>query len=396
MLEDTTLSWDISMPREPLKFTQQIEYLSVLDENGKLDKKLEPKLSDDELKTMYRYMLLARRADERFVKLQRQGRIGTFPQCTGHEAISMGSIMSINKDDWSVWGFRELAGMLYRGWKIETILLLWAGFEQGTIPPEGVNDLPICVPVATQLLHASGLGMGINYKNDKKVVLCYFGDGGTSEGDWHEGINFAAVYNAPCVFICENNQFAISVPLEKQMKSETVAQKATAYGIPGIRVDGNDVLAMYAATKEAVERARNGGGPTLIEALTYRITPHTTADDPKKYRSEEECAVWAKREPMIRFKQYLEAKGLINDKVIAKWEEEIDEIIKAGVQASEELAKSEELMDPMQMFDYMYAEMPPYLQKQKDELAKHLGKSSQNPRPAASGVGHTSAQRRGG
>lgn len=201
--------------------------------------------------------------------------------------------------------YRELAGLLYRGWSIETILLYWNGYEEGARPPEGVNDLPVCVPIASQLLHASGIGMAMNLRKDKGVVMTYFGDGASSEGDTHEAMNFAAVYNAPVVFVCLNNQYAISVPIAKQMKNETIAQRAIAYGMPGIRVDGNDVLAVYVATQEAVERARRGEGPTLIEGLTYRFTPHTTADDPKRYRSDEECQLWTKREPLSRFHKYL-------------------------------------------------------------------------------------------
>src|SRR5579885_1131472 len=289
------------MPRKTLEIHQKIEYLSILDENANLDKKLEPEIPAETLKTMYRYMLMGRRTDERMLKMQRQGRLGTFPQSAGHEAISMGSIVNINRDDWHVPAYRELAGMLYRGWPIENIILFWNGFEEGTRPPEGVNDLPVCVPIASQLPHAAGIGMAMNIRGDKKVVLTYFGDGAASEGDCHEALNFASVFKAPVVFICLNNQYAISVPLTRQMNCETVAQRAIAYGIPGIRVDGNDVLAVYAATKEAVARARAGEGPTLIEGLTYRVTPHTTADDPKRYRSDAECDEWMKKEPLIRF-----------------------------------------------------------------------------------------------
>ena len=171
------------------------------------------------------------------------------------------------------------------------------GFEEGAQPPEGVNDLPICVPVASQLLHAAGLGMAMNVQGDKKVVMTYMGDGATSEGDCHEALNFASVFQAPVVFVCLNNQFAISVPIAKQMRNKTIAQRAIAYGMPGIQVDGNDVLAVYSATKEAVERARRGEGPTLIECMTYRYTPHTTADDPKRYRSEEEAQTWMNVSP---------------------------------------------------------------------------------------------------
>ncbi len=362
------------MPRKPIDLPYVIEYLSILDEKNNLDKELEPKLSNAELKKMYRFMLKARRSDERMLNMQRQGRIGTFPQSSGHEAISLGSTFTVKADDWVVPAYRELAGMLYRGWPLETILLYWAGFEEGAQAPVNVNDLPMCVPVASQLLHAAGIGMAMNIKEEKKVVLTYFGDGSSSEGDCHEALNFAAVFKAPVVFICLNNQYAISVPFERQCKAETIAQKSIAYGMPGIRVDGNDVLAMYVATKEAVERARRGEGPTLIEALTYRFTPHTTADDPKRYRSEEDTQVWREREPLARFAAYLETKGAMSAAERALMEEEVDAEIKAAVKAMEELAKSEELLNPLNMFNYMYEEMPSNLVEQKDELAKHLQK----------------------
>jgi pyruvate dehydrogenase E1 component alpha subunit len=382
------------MPRKPIDLPCKIEYLSVLDENGDVDKELEPRLSADDLKKMYWYMTLARQTDERMLKLQRQGRIGTFPQTSGHEAISMGSIYAIDSSDWNVPAYRELAGMLYRGWPIETILLYWGGFEEGNRIPDGVNDLPYCVPVASQLLHAAGIGMAMNIKGDKKVVVTYFGDGASSEGDFHEALNFASVFSAPVIFVCENNQYAISVPLSRQMKAETVAQRSISYGIPGVRVDGNDVLAVYVAASEAVARARKGQGPSLIEGLTYRVTPHTTADDPKKYRSEEEVEQWLKRDCLIRFRKYLVKKGVYSESDIKKVDEEIDSKVKDGVQRFEELARSEELLDPLPSFDYMYAQTPEFLQRQKQELAEWLNKEKKS--SGSAGKAQAETARRGG
>ncbi|MBI5174471.1 MAG: pyruvate dehydrogenase (acetyl-transferring) E1 component subunit alpha [Candidatus Obscuribacter sp.] len=361
------------MPRKPIELPQ-IEYMSILDEDAVVDKALEPKIAEEELKNIYRYMLLARRTDERMLMMQRQGRLGTFPQSSGHEAISMGSCIHLKKSDWHVPAYRELAGLLYRGWSIDSTLLYWNGFEEGARPPEGVNDLPVCVPIASQLLHAAGIGMGMNLRGEKGVVMTYFGDGASSEGDTHEAMNFAAVYQAPVVFMCLNNQYAISVPLSKQMRNATLAQRAIAYGMPGIRVDGNDVLAVYVAAKEAVERARAGEGPTLIEGLTYRFTPHTTADDPKRYRSEEECNLWTKREPLNRFKKYLLNKGVYTEAQLTALEEELDAEIKAAIARTEAAAVSEELSNPLAMFDYLYADMPPYLNEQREELKSHLEK----------------------
>ncbi len=362
-----------AMPRKPIELPQ-IEYMSILDEDAVVDKALEPKIAEEELKNIYRYMLLARRTDERMLMMQRQGRLGTFPQSSGHEAISMGSCIHLKKSDWHVPAYRELAGLLYRGWSIDSTLLYWNGYEEGARPPEGVNDLPVCVPIASQLLHAAGIGMGMNLRGEKGVVMTYFGDGASSEGDTHEAMNFAAVYQAPVVFMCLNNQYAISVPLSKQMRNATLAQRAIAYGMPGIRVDGNDVLAVYVAAKEAVERARAGEGPTLIEGLTYRFTPHTTADDPKRYRSEEECNLWTKREPLNRFKKYLLNKGVYTEAQLTALEEELDAEIKAAIARTEAAAVSEELSNPLAMFDYLYADMPPYLNEQREELKSHLDK----------------------
>lgn len=371
------------MPRKPLDVPTNIEYISVLDENGDVDKSLEPKIPHDELKQWYRWMLLGRRVDERLLKLQRQGRIGTFPQASGHEAIALGTIVAINKPDWFVPAYRETTGFLYRGWTIETILLYWMGFEEGAVPPEGMLDTPICVPVASQLQYATGIGMANNIKGENKVVITYFGDGASSEGDAHEALNFASVFKAPVIFVCLNNQYAISVPLSRQMNCQTVAQRAIAYGMPGIRVDGNDVLAVYVATKEAAERARRGEGPTLIEGLTYRYTPHTTADDPNRYRKEEEAKAWAAKEPLIRFRKYLELKGVLNAQMVQSMEDEIEQLIQDSIKNVERMVQEPPYADPLVMFDYLYADMPESLQKQRDELAKFLGRDTESKPPAS-------------
>jgi pyruvate dehydrogenase E1 component alpha subunit len=360
------------MPRTPIKISAEIDYLSILDEHGKIDKSLEPNLSAEQLKTLYHYMLLSRRLDERMLILQRQGRISTFAQCTGHEAISLGAAFAINKADSLVPYYREMPGMIYRGWPIENFLLYWNGFEEGAIVPAELNDLPYCVPISSQLLHAVGMGMAINIKNEKRVVVVFFGDGAASEGDCHEALNFATVFNVPVIFMCVNNQYAISVPLSRQMKAKTIVQRAVAYDMPGIRVDGNDILAVYSATQEAVTRAREGGGPTLIEAVTYRLAPHTTADDPKRYRADDEVAVWQKREPLIRFRQYMYDKKIISKEEEEKLEEQISNQIKAALEKEEALAKNAELTNPLHIFDYSYAEIPPCVQRQRNELEDYL------------------------
>jgi pyruvate dehydrogenase E1 component alpha subunit len=350
------------MPRIALEPRFQVEHLSVLDSEGNLDAALEPKLSADELKSLYRAMVLGRRLDERMVRLQRQGRVGTFAPIKGQEASQIGSVFALRKADWMVPSFRETAAMIWRGWPIEKLLLFFAGHVEGGRPADDQHDLPITIPVATQLPHAVGLAYAAQYRGDDAVVMTYFGDGATSEGDFHEAMNFAGVWHVPVVFVCQNNQWAISVPLKKQTHSRTIAQKALAYGLPGIQVDGNDVLAVYAAAREAVDRARAGDGPTLIECVTYRLGVHTTADDPSKYRSEEEVTMWEKKDPLTRFRAYLEQRSLLESDI----ESQIDAEIVDAVQRFEATPPP----DPLTMFDHAYAELTPDLEAQRAELAE--------------------------
>ncbi len=352
------------MPRTRLEPQFAIEYLSILDSDGNLDTALEPELSGADLKRLYRAMLLGRRLDERMLRLQRQGRIGTFAPIKGQEASQLGSVFTLRPTDWMVPSFRETAAMLWRGWPIERFLLFFAGYLEGGQPGPEQRDLPITIPVATQLPHAVGLAYAIQYKGDDAVVMAYCGDGATSEGDFHEALNFAGVWHSPIVFMIQNNQWAISVPIKKQTHSRTIAQKALAYGFPGIQVDGNDVLAVYAASREAVERARAGGGPTLIECVTYRLGVHTTADDPTKYRSDEEVKAWERKDPLTRFVTYLEKKNLFEQGL----EEQVDAEIARAVKAFEETAAA----DPLGMFDHAYGELPPHLQQERAELEARL------------------------
>jgi len=291
-----------------------VSHLQILDENGQVDTKLEPKLADDQLLTMYRWMRLARELDERMLKLQRQGRLGTFPPNTGQEAISIPVALAMQEKDWFVGAFRELGGRLVRGEPLTATLHYYNGWEEGNIlPDKDLRILPTSVIIGTQCQHAVGLAYGSRYLGEDSATVCFIGDGGTSEGDFYESLNFAAVWNVPVVFIIQNNQWAISHPRSGQTISETLAQKGVAAGIPCAQVDGNDPLAVHVAVNEALDRARNGDGPTLIEAVTYRLMMHTTADDPKKYRQEaEEKEAWAK-EPLLRFRKYLTDKKLWND-----------------------------------------------------------------------------------
>lgn len=359
------------MPRKRVDLPENIEYLSILDEDGNLDSELEPDLSDELLRGLHRVMLLSRRFDERMLKLQRMGRIGTFAPIKGQEASQLGVVAAMRDSDWMVPSFRETGAFLYRGTPMESILLVNGGYYQGNEFPEDTTDLPVAVPVGTQPLHAVGIGYGIKFDGKDDVVTTFFGDGATSEGDFHEAMNFAGVYQTPTVFVCQNNQWAISVPRSMQTKSKTLAQKAVAYGMPGIQVDGNDVLAVYAAAQEAVERARNGGGPTFIECVTYRLSVHTTADDPTKYREEDEVEKWEKRDPLPRFQNYLKDKGILSDADVESLEGEIVDEIQDAVDAAEKRMK--ELGDEeLSMFDHIYADMPPHLREQREELKAEL------------------------
>jgi pyruvate dehydrogenase E1 component alpha subunit len=365
------------MPREKIDLPHHVEYLSILDKDGNVDEELEPDIPEDLLQKLHRFMLLGRRFDERMLRLQRQGRIGTFAPIKGQEASQIGPVATLREDDWMVPAFREAGAMIWRGQSMDGILLLYGGYNQAGEIPEGINNLPVAVPVGTQILHAVGLAYGMKYRGDDRVAMTFFGDGATSEGDFHEGLNFAGVFQTPVVFVCQNNQWAISVPRNHQTRSETLAQKALAYGLPGIKVDGNDILATYIAAQEAVERARSGDGPTLIECVTYRRSVHTTADDPSRYRSEEEVEKWEERDPITRFQTYLKDKGLLSDETLEELEEEIDQEIRDAVERTEK--RMEELADgAMVMFDNLYAELPDYVREQREELERELAAKEGN------------------
>ena len=264
--------------------------------------------------------------------------------------------------------FRELGAWLVRGVPLKNIFLYWYGNEWGSHMPEGVKVLPISVPIASQLQHAAGIGIANNIKREKNVVVTYVGDGGTSHGDFHEAINFAAVFNAPVIFIIQNNQYAISTKREIQTKSETLAQKAIAYGIPGILLDGNDICAIYAATKKAIDRARNGEGPTLIEAYTYRLGAHTTSDDPTLYRDQEEVEEWKEKDPILRFKKYLLNKNLISEEWDENLRKELEEIVVSTFEEIENKSDTE-IED---IFKYHFEKMPPQLEEQLREYKEFL------------------------
>jgi pyruvate dehydrogenase E1 component alpha subunit len=370
------------MPRETIETRTQVELLSILDEDGELDDSLEPDLSDERLERMHRQMRLARRFDERMLSLQRQGRIGTFAPVKGQEAAQVGSAAALAEDDWIVPAYREIAVHAWLETPLEGMLLYNAGYNEGGHVPDDQRILPNAVPVGTQMIHAAGLAYGLRVRERDEIVLTYFGDGATSEGDFHEALNFAAVFDCPVVFLCQNNQYAISVPRRLQTASRTLAQKGLAYGLPCLQVDGNDVLAVYAATDEAVRRAREEATPTMIECLTYRLEVHTTVDDPSKYRDDQEVEAWEARDPLPRFAGYLERKGLLDDERLEALEAEIEDEIEAAVERwTERMVAAVGLV---WMFDHVYAEAPPELEAQREAVAA-AGRTNGSRVPEADG-----------
>jgi len=353
-----------------------VKWLQILDENGNVDAALEPALSSDRLKFAYKTMVRSRAWDEKAIILQRQGRLGTMAPAKGQEAAQVGSCMALDNDDWMFPSFREVAAYLTRGTPMKALFVYNMGSEWGNRAPEDRNDFTIAIPVASQIPHAVGVAMAAKIKGDHVVSLVYFGDGATSEGDFHEAMNFAGVFKAPVIFLNQNNQWAISVPREKQTASKTIAQKAIAYGFEGIQVDGNDLLAVYRATRYAVDKARQGNGPTLIEAVTYRMAQHTTADDPTKYRSPDEVKAWEAKDPIKRFRIYLERKGLWNQTAEEKFQEEVGQEIAQAIKEAE-LDPKIASPDPTEMFQFMFAEMPKRLQEQMASLKQELQRTQE-------------------
>ena len=311
-------------------------------------------LADADLLELHRRMVLLRTYDERSVVYHRQGRIGTYAIFWNHEAIQAGATFALDDEDWIFPSYRESAIGLVRGLPAETILQWWRGHPSGWWNPADWNVASISVPIASHVPHAAGLAWGKKLRGENAVAMAFFGDGATSEGEFHEGVNLAAVMNAPAVFVCNNNQWAISTPLEAQTRAETLADKAVGYGIPGVTVDGLDVLAVYDAAREAVERARSGGGPTLIECVHYRAAPHATADDPRAYidlaRVEEERA----NECLGRFEGLLLDAGVLTDERAAAVRKDAEDILRAGIAAAE----AEPPADPELVFTHAYVDPP--------------------------------------
>lgn len=325
------------------------------------------KLSKNRKLDFYRWMIRVRTFDRRAVILQRQGRIGTYAPLEGQEAAQVGSALALSEEDWIFPSYREHGVAMIAGMPLTKILLYWMGRVEGNLAPTGVRLLPPYVPIATQMPQAMGAAWASRLKRESSIAVAYFGDGATSEGDFHEACNFAGVFRLPVIFFCQNNHYAISVPFTRQSAVPTVAERAAAYNIRGIRVDGNDVLAVYTAMEEAVSCARNGEGATLIEAVTYRKGAHTTADDATRYREPAEVEEWVRnRDPIFRLEKLLKTEGLLTEAEIREWEEHCAEKVEQAVKEAES-----SLAPPADhLFAHVYETLPPELRRQQAELSQ--------------------------
>jgi pyruvate dehydrogenase E1 component alpha subunit len=326
-------------------------------------------LSHDDLVALYRDLVLLRTYDERSLVYHRQGRIGTYAIFWNHEAMQAGSAFALEDRDWIFPSYRESAIGLLRGIPASTVLSWWRGHPAGWWNPEEYGVASICVPIGTHVSHAVGFGWGCRLKGEDRVSIVYFGDGATSEGAFHEGATFAGVKKAPTVLFCNNNQWAISTPVAMQSAAATLASKAVGYGMPGVRVDGGDVLAVFEATREAVERARAGDGPTLIEAVTYRAAPHATADNPSRYIDQERVEEERANECVGRYERYLSRLGVLTESLAAEIKAGALEVMRAGIAAAE----AEPPADPGLVFEHAYGDPPPVLAEDHAELRRILG-----------------------
>lgn len=365
-------------------FETSIERISILDEHGAFDAKLGKGLiPDDDLVRLYTHMVACRHLDEIAFRLQRSGRMGTYPQNMGQEATSLGAAYTLRKTDWLVPCYRENAVLFWRGLPMEYILLHWMGDERGNQIPRDLRVTPLAIPIGTQMLHAAGLAWASKYRGEDDIACTFFGDGATSEGDFHEAANFAANLDIPVIFFCQNNGWAISVPSKIQCSAPTVAQRGIAYGMDCVQVDGNDLFAVVCAVKRAAQNARKTRRPTFIEATTYRLGDHTTADDARRYRDAEEVELWKQRDPLLRLKQYMTQKKLWNDsKEAAAWERAKEEVA-AAVKRAEEIAAPART----DFFDSMYAELCDEMEVQRATFrTSSLGQEGASNSHAASGL----------
>lgn len=338
----------------------EIDFHQIINEKGEQIQPL-PAFNKDMLISLYRTMVLTRVFDKKAIALQRTGKMGTYAPINGQEAISTAIGHAMRQDDVLVPYYRDYAAQLQRGVKMSEILAYWGGDERGSQFSNNAEDLPICVPIASQCLHATGVAFAFKHRLQQRVAVTCIGDGGTSEGDFYEAINVAGAWKLPVVFVVNNNFWAISVPLSKQTASQTIAQKAIAAGFEGIQIDGNDVIACRKVIGDAIEKARNGGGPTLIEALTYRLCDHTTADDATRYQPQEEVKLAQLKEPVARYRYFLEQQELWSNTEEEQLIQESTRIVQEEVDSY--LNQSPQPVESM--FDYHFAELPDYFIEQR-------------------------------
>lgn len=345
----------------------EIPYYRFLSKDGVLEQPA-PSFADDPetLKRLYRYMVLTRLFDKKAVALQRTGQLGTYPPNIGQEAIGVGIGAAMEKDDIFCPYYREYGAMFWRGVKMEEILLYWGGDERGSLFENCPRDFAICVPIASQTLHAAGAAFALQYRGEKQAVVTVVGDGGTSRGDFYESMNVAGIWNLPVVFVVNNNQWAISVPRSKQTKAQTFAQKGIAAGIPGLQVDGNDIFAVKQAVQEATEKARNGQGPTVIEAISYRMGDHTTADDASRYRPNEELEINKASDPIERLKNYMISQNMWDE----TQETQCYESVQNEVEKAVKVFLDTQPPPPEDMFDNLYAELPEQYHAQREAVKR--------------------------
>ncbi|MCM3707471.1 MULTISPECIES: pyruvate dehydrogenase (acetyl-transferring) E1 component subunit alpha [Cytobacillus] len=346
---------------------EQFQTLQILNEEGKVvNDSAMPDLSDEQLQELMRRMVYTRILDQRSISLNRQGRLGFYAPTAGQEASQLASHFALEKEDFILPGYRDVPQIIWHGLPLYQAFLWSRGHFEGGNMPEGVNVISPQIIIGAQYIQTAGVALGMKKRGEKKVAITYTGDGGASQGDFYEGINFAGAFKAPAIFIVQNNRFAISTPVEKQSAAKTIAQKAVAAGIPGIQVDGMDPLAVYTAVREARERAINGEGPTLIETLTYRYGPHTMAgDDPTRYRTSDLDNEWEKKDPLVRFRKFLEDKGIWNEDMENEVIEQAKEDIKEAIKKADDTPK-QKVTDLMNI---MYEEMP-YNLKEQYEIYK--------------------------
>jgi pyruvate dehydrogenase E1 component alpha subunit len=347
------------------------DLFQVMDPDGNVDESAVKGISEGDMQKMYRLMVFTRVWNSKALSLQRQGRLGTLASVRGQEAANIGMGMALEPDDWFVPAFREYGAMFARGAVPGVLFQYWGGDERGGRLPDDCHMLPVCITVGSHLCHAAGMAWGAKLRGDKVAVLSSSGDGSTSQGDFHESLNFAGVFKLPVVFAIQNNHWAISVPVAKQTATETLAEKACAYNINGERVDGNDVFAVYLAVKRLLDMARSEYKPSLVELVTYRIDDHTTSDDATRYRTEEMLAPWREKDPIERMRKYLTAKHGWDDKKDAELNEECTAEVEKAVQKYENVEPAK----PTIIFDHLYEKMPWHLKEQKEEMLGFLGRT---------------------